>query len=77
MILFLVVISLGLGLLLEKDRQIGDETSCKMRYRMISLDLPNVTSHIDSTYSVICLSKEKKNGNLKTVLNVNEKGLTY
>ncbi|WP_254529425.1 MULTISPECIES: hypothetical protein [unclassified Sphingobacterium] len=51
-ILFSVVISLGLGMLLEKDRQIGDKTSYEMRYRMIALDLPNVTAQIDSAYSL-------------------------
>ncbi|WP_461533930.1 hypothetical protein [Sinomicrobium sp.] len=52
MILSLVVISLGLGLLLEKNRQIGNKTSYEMRYRMIALDLPEVASHIDSAYSL-------------------------
>jgi len=51
-ILFSVVISLGLGMLLEKDRQIGDKISYEMRYRMIALDLPNVTAQIDSAYSL-------------------------
>ncbi|WP_312698238.1 hypothetical protein [Sphingobacterium mizutaii] len=52
LILFSVIISLGLGMLLEKDRQIGDKTSYELRYRMVTLEMPDVASHIDSTYSV-------------------------
>ncbi|RZF59513.1 hypothetical protein [Sphingobacterium corticibacterium] len=52
MILFSVVISLGLGVLLEKDRQISDKKSYETRYRMVGLELPEVTSSIDSSYSV-------------------------
>lgn len=52
MILFSVVISLGLGMLFEKDRQIGEKTSYEMRYRMVALELPSVTADIDSAYSI-------------------------
>lgn len=68
MILFSVIIMLGLGLLLEKDRQIGNKTSYEMRYRMMALDLPDVVSHIDSVYSVdpdkfydLVIKKEEEN----------------
>ncbi|VTP92150.1 hypothetical protein [Sphingobacterium daejeonense] len=52
MILFSVIISLGLGMLLEKDRQIGDKTSYELRYRMMTLEKPDITAHIDSAYSL-------------------------
>jgi len=52
MVLFSVVISLGLGALYEKNRQIDNRKSYEMRYRMIELELPSVTSHIDSSYSL-------------------------
>lgn len=52
MILFSVIISLGLGMLLEKDRLIGEKTSHEMRYRMVGLESPEVTFSIDSSYSV-------------------------
>jgi len=52
MIIFSVIISLGLGVLYEKNRQLNDRRSYEMRYRMMELELPNVTSHIDSTYSI-------------------------
>ncbi|MBK1442744.1 hypothetical protein JHJ32_22285 [Parapedobacter sp. ISTM3] len=52
MIIFSVIISLGLGMLSEKNRQIGNKTSFEMRYRMVGLGLPEVTSSIDSSYSV-------------------------
>ena len=52
MILFSVVISLGLGMLSEKNRQIDNKTSYEMRYRMVGLELPEVTSSVDSSYSV-------------------------
>src|SRR5690606_17441851 len=51
MILLSVIISLGLGILYEKNRQLDDGKSYEMRYRMMELELPNVTSHIDSTYA--------------------------
>src|SRR5690606_17462049 len=50
MILFSVVISLGLGMLFEKNRQIGDKTSYEMRYRMVGLESPELTQGIDSVY---------------------------
>jgi len=52
MILFSVIISLGLGMLLENDRQIGDKTSYELRYRMMTLEMPDITAHIDSAYSL-------------------------
>lgn len=52
MILFSVVISLGLGVLLEKDRQISKKTSFEMRYRMVVLERPELIQEIDSSYSV-------------------------
>lgn len=51
MILLSIFTSLGLGILYEKDRQLDNRKSYEMRYRMMELELPNVTSHIDSTYS--------------------------
>ncbi|MFZ4861302.1 hypothetical protein ACL9RF_03880 [Sphingobacterium sp. Mn56C] len=51
MVLFSVVISLGLGALYEKNRQLDNRISYEMRYRMMELELPNITSHIDSTYT--------------------------
>ena len=51
MVLFSVIISLGLGALYEKNRQIDNRKSYEMRYRMMELELPNITSHIDSTYT--------------------------
>lgn len=50
-IIFSIIISLGLGILYEKNRQLNDRKSYEMRYRMMELELPNVTFHIDSTYS--------------------------
>lgn len=52
MILFSAIISLGLGMLLEKDRQIGDKTSYELRYQMMTLEMPDITAHIDSAYSL-------------------------
>ena len=51
MVLISVVISLGLGALYEKNRQLDNRKSYEMRYRMVELELPNITSHIDSTYT--------------------------
>jgi|SRR5690606_25894252 len=51
MILFSVIISLGLGMLLEKDRQIGDKTSYELRYRMMTLEMPELIQEIDSIYN--------------------------
>jgi hypothetical protein len=50
MIILSIIISLGLGTLYEKNRQLDNRKSYEMRYRMIELELPNITSHIDSTY---------------------------
>lgn len=52
MVLFSVIISLGLGALYEKNRQIDNRKSYEMRYRMMELELPSVTSNIDSSYSL-------------------------
>ena len=52
MILLSIFTSLGLGTLYEKNRQLDNRKSYEIRYRMIELELPNVTSHIDSTYSI-------------------------
>lgn len=52
MILLSIITSLGLGTLHEKNRQLDNKKSYEMRYRMMELELPNVTSHIDSTYSL-------------------------
>ncbi|WP_132776025.1 hypothetical protein [Sphingobacterium alimentarium] len=51
MIVLSVIISLGLGTLYDKNRQLSDKKSYEMRYRMMELDFPNVTSNIDSVYS--------------------------
>ena len=50
MILLSIITSLGLGTLHEKNRHLDNRKSYEMRYRMMELELPNVTSHIDSTY---------------------------
>ncbi|WP_257214018.1 hypothetical protein [Sphingobacterium sp. 1.A.5] len=52
MILLSTFTSLGLGVLFEKNKQLNNRKSYEMRYRMMELELPNVTSHIDSTYSL-------------------------
>ncbi|COY23065.1 Uncharacterised protein [Mycobacterium tuberculosis] len=74
MILFSVVISLGLGALYEKNRQIDNRKSYEMRYRMMELELPNVTSHIDSSYSLnpnkfhhLVIKKEEENKLLNSI----------
>ncbi|WP_341831507.1 hypothetical protein AACH28_22015 [Sphingobacterium thalpophilum] len=51
MIILSILISVGLGTLYEKNRMLDDRKSYEMRYRMMELELPNVTSHIDSTYA--------------------------
>lgn len=51
MVLLSVIISLGLGALYEKNRQIDNRKSYEMRYRMMVLEFPNATSYIDSSYS--------------------------
>ena len=74
MILFSVVISLGLGALYEKNRQIDNRKSYEMRYRMMELELPSVTSHIDSYYSLnpnkfhdLVIKKEEENKLLNSI----------
>lgn len=51
MIILSIIISLVLGALYEKNKQLDNRKSYEMRYRMMELELPNVTSHIDSTYT--------------------------
>ena len=51
MVILSIIISLSLGSLHEKNRQIDNRKSYEMRYRMMELELPNITSHIDSTYT--------------------------
>ncbi len=74
MILFSVLISLGLGALYEKNRQIDNRKSYEMRYRMMELELPSVTSHIDSSYSLnpnkfhdLVIKKEEENKLLNSI----------
>lgn len=74
MILFSVVISLGLGALYEKNRQIDNRKSYEMRYRMMELEFPSVTSHIDSSYSLnpnkfhdLVIKKEEENKLLNSI----------
>ena len=74
MVLFSVIISLGLGALYEKNRQIDNRKSYEMRYRMMELELPNVTSHIDSTYSLnpnkfhnLVIKREEENKLLNSI----------
>ena len=43
MILLSIITSLGLGTLHEKNRQLDNRKSYEMRYRMMELELPNVT----------------------------------
>ncbi|MGJ1534267.1 hypothetical protein ACR784_04540 [Sphingobacterium multivorum] len=52
LVLLSIIISLGLGALYEKNRQLNNRKSYEMRYRMMELELPNITSHIDSSYSL-------------------------
>lgn len=51
MIVLSIIISLGIGTLHEKNRQLDNRKSYEMRYRMMELELPNITSHIDSAFS--------------------------
>ncbi len=50
MIIFSVIISLGLGMVSEKNKQIGNKASYEMRYRMIALEMPELIQEIDSIY---------------------------
>lgn len=51
MIVLSIIISFGLGTLYEKNRQVNDRKSYEMRYRMMELELPNITLNVDSAYS--------------------------
>ncbi len=46
MILLSILISLGLGTLYEKNKQLDDRKSYEMRYRMMKLELPTVTVNL-------------------------------
>lgn len=77
MIILSVIISLVLGALYEKNRQLADRKSYEMRYRMMELELPNITSHIDSTYTGdpdkfhdLVIKREEEN---KLLNNINRK----
>lgn len=74
MILLSIITSLGLGTLHEKNRQLDNRKSYEMRYRMMELELPNVTSHIDSTYSLdpnkfndLVIKREEENKLLNSI----------
>ncbi|MBV2228066.1 hypothetical protein [Sphingobacterium mizutaii] len=74
MIVLSVIISLGLGTLYEKNRQLADRKSYEIRYRMMKLELPNITSHIDSTYSLdpdkfhaLVIKREEENKLLNSI----------
>lgn len=74
MIVLSTIISLGLGVLYEKNKQLDDRKSYEMRYRMIELELPHVTSHIDSTYSLnpnkfhnLVIKREEENKLLNSI----------
>ncbi|MEI5985938.1 hypothetical protein VJ786_13615 [Sphingobacterium sp. PU5-4] len=74
MIMLSIIISLGLGTLYEKNRQLDNRKSYEMRYRMMGLELPNVTSHIDSTYSLdpdkfhaLVIKREEENKLLNSI----------
>ena len=74
MILLSIFTSLGLGTLYEKNRQLDNRKSYEIRYRMIELELPNVTSHIDSTYSIdpnkfhdLVIKREEENKLLNSI----------
>lgn len=74
MVLLSTIISLGLGVLYEKNKQLDDRKSYEMRYRMIELELPHVTSHIDSTYSLnpkkfhnLVIKREEENKLLNSI----------
>ena len=74
MILLSIITSLGLGTLHEKNRQLDNRKSYEMRYRMMELELQNVTSHIDSTYSLdpnkfndLVIKREEENKLLNSI----------
>ncbi|WP_099369676.1 hypothetical protein [Sphingobacterium sp. 1.A.5] len=74
MIVLSVIISLGIGTLYEKSRQLDDRKSYEMRYRMMELELPNITSHIDSTYTLdpnkfhdLVIKREEENKLLNSI----------
>ena len=74
MIALSTIISLGLGVLYEKNKQLDDRKSYEMRYRMIELELPHVTSHIDSTHSLnpkkfhnLVIKREEENKLLNSI----------
>jgi len=74
MIVLSVIISLGLGVLYEKNKQLDDRKSYEIRYRMMELELPNITSHIDSSYSLnpnkfhdLVIKREEENKLLNSI----------
>lgn len=74
MIILSIIISLGLGTLYERNRQLDNRKSYEMRYRMMELELPHVTSHIDSTYSLdpnkfndLVIKREEENKLLNSI----------
>lgn len=74
MIVLSIMISMGLGILYEKNRELDGRKSYEMRYRMIELNLPNITSQIDSTYSKdpnkfydLVIKREEENKLLKSI----------
>ncbi|WP_291914930.1 hypothetical protein [Chitinophaga sp. CB10] len=74
MILLSILISVGLGTIYEKNKQLNNRKSYEMRYRMMELDLPNVTFHIDSTYSLdpdkfhdLVIKREEENKLLNSI----------
>lgn len=74
MTLLSIFTSLGLGILYEKNRQLDNRKSYEIRYRMMELELPNVTSHIDSTYSLdpdkfqdLVIKREEENKLLNSI----------
>lgn len=52
MIFFSVIITFGIGMLFEMNKQLKDKKSYEIRYRMMELDLPHLTAQIDSIYAV-------------------------
>lgn len=52
MITLSIHLSLGLGILYEKNRLLEGEKSYEIRYRIIGLELPKFISLIDSTYTL-------------------------
>ena len=74
MIILSIIISIGLGTIYEKNRQLHNRKSYEMRYRMMELELPNVTLHIDSTYSLdpnkfndLVIKREEENKLLNSI----------